>query len=225
MRGKGGSCGISRPVHTSLNKLWRYNAIFNQWHYNDVYGRPLRYPHSFCSKELSPQGSAWPRIEPGTYPAAGDTLTNSDLYSKWQRMELGVLPVVFVILYKVRIIRGSKRGHSLSRAKYGFLTFYSPYSPEWLDLFRARPSRLTCLVFTFFTWGSASYMAWSTSYILYRIGTPVLCKYILYSMLWICIVFNADPDSGSQPNADPDPGQTLKTQKVEFLHKNYSCFK
>jgi hypothetical protein len=31
-----------------------------------------------------------------------------------------------------------------------------------------------------------------------------------------------DPDPGSQTNADPDPdpGQTLKPQKVEFLHEN-----
>jgi hypothetical protein len=28
-----------------------------------------------------------------------------------------------------------------------------------------------------------------------------------------------DPDPGSQPNVDPDPSQTLKSQKVEFLHE------
>ncbi len=51
-------------------------------------------------------------------------------------------------------------------------------------------------------------------------------------MLWILIGFNgdpdpypafylgADPDLGSQTNAYPDPGQTLKSQKVKFLHKN-----
>ncbi len=53
-------------------------------------------------------------------------------------------------------------------------------------------------------------------------------------MLWILISFNADsdpafylnadPDPGSQTNADadpdPDPGQTLKSQKVKFLHEN-----
>jgi len=36
---------------------------------------------------------------------------------------------------------------------------------------------------------------------------------------------NADPDphSGNQTNADPDqyPSQTLKSQKVEFLHEKY----
>jgi hypothetical protein len=38
---------------------------------------------------------------------------------------------------------------------------------------------------------------------------------------------NADPDSGSQSNADPDldPGQTLKSQKVEFSHEKYTYFK
>ncbi len=30
---------------------------------------------------------------------------------------------------------------------------------------------------------------------------------------------NTNPDRGSQTNADPDPGQTLPSQKVEFLHK------
>jgi hypothetical protein len=29
----------------------------------------------------------------------------------------------------------------------------------------------------------------------------------------------ADPDPGSQTNADHDPGQTLKSQKVEFLNE------
>jgi hypothetical protein len=32
--------------------------------------------------------------------------------------------------------------------------------------------------------------------------------------MWIRIGFNADPD--------PDPGQTFKTQKVEFLHGKYT---
>ncbi len=31
---------------------------------------------------------------------------------------------------------------------------------------------------------------------------------------------NADPDLGSQTNANSDPGQTLKSQKVGFLHEN-----
>ncbi len=41
-------------------------------------------------------------------------------------------------------------------------------------------------------------------------------------MLWIRIGFNADPhpDPAFYLNADPDPGQTFKSQKVEFLHKN-----
>jgi hypothetical protein len=30
---------------------------------------------------------------------------------------------------------------------------------------------------------------------------------------------NSDPDPGSQTNADPGPGQTLKSQKAEFLHE------
>jgi hypothetical protein len=50
--------------------------------------------------------------------------------------------------------------------------------------------------------------------------------------LWIRIDFNAypdpafflnaDPDPGSKTNADPAPyrGQTLKSQKLNFLHKN-----
>jgi hypothetical protein len=50
-------------------------------------------------------------------------------------------------------------------------------------------------------------------------------------VFWIRIGFNADPDqsfcpnaAGSQTNADPDPdpGQTLKSQKVEFLHEKYA---
>ncbi len=34
---------------------------------------------------------------------------------------------------------------------------------------------------------------------------------------------NADQDSRSQSNADPDPGQTLslKSQKAEFTHEQY----
>ncbi len=38
---------------------------------------------------------------------------------------------------------------------------------------------------------------------------------------------NADPDPGSQTNADPDPdpGQTLKSQKVKFLHEKYTLLK
>ncbi len=49
------------------------------------------------------------------------------------------------------------------------------------------------------------------------------------ALLWTRICFNADldpafylhadPDPGSQTNADPDPGQTLKSQKVKFLHE------
>ncbi len=30
------------------------------------------------------------------------------------------------------------------------------------------------------------------------------------------VVLRVDPDPGSQTNADPDPGQTLLSQKVEF---------
>ncbi len=35
---------------------------------------------------------------------------------------------------------------------------------------------------------------------------------------------NANPDPGSQTNADPnpDPGQTLSFKKVEFLHEKYT---
>ncbi len=52
-------------------------------------------------------------------------------------------------------------------------------------------------------------------------------------MLWIRCGFNADlgpafylnadPDPGIQTNADPnlDPGQTLKSHKVEYLHEKY----
>jgi hypothetical protein len=41
-------------------------------------------------------------------------------------------------------------------------------------------------------------------------------------VLWIG--FNADPEPGSRTNADQDPGpsQTLKKQKVEFLHEKYT---
>jgi hypothetical protein len=55
-------------------------------------------------------------------------------------------------------------------------------------------------------------------------------------VLWIRIDFIADPDpgpafylnedldSGSKTNADPnpDPGQTLSSKKVEFLHEKYT---
>jgi hypothetical protein len=59
---------------------------------------------------------------------------------------------------------------------------------------------------------------------------------MFWPMLWIRIDFNvdpdpasylnADPDSGTQTNADqdPDPGPTLPSQKVKFLHeKNTLC--
>jgi hypothetical protein len=46
------------------------------------------------------------------------------------------------------------------------------------------------------------------------------------SVLWIRIGFNAYPDPGSQTYSDPDPepGQTLKSQKVEnrYMKKNVS---
>ena len=42
---------------------------------------------------------------------------------------------------------------------------------------------------------------------------------------------NADPDPGSQPNEiyadpyqDPDPGQSLPSQKVEFLYENDTVY-
>jgi hypothetical protein len=37
------------------------------------------------------------------------------------------------------------------------------------------------------------------------------------------VYLNADPDPGIQTNADPnlDPGQTLKSHKVEYLHEKY----
>jgi hypothetical protein len=40
-------------------------------------------------------------------------------------------------------------------------------------------------------------------------------------MLWIRIGFNEDQDLGSQTNAasDPEPGQTLKSLKVDLLHE------
>ncbi len=63
-------------------------------------------------------------------------------------------------------------------------------------------------------------------------------QFVFLAVLWIRIVFNAnldpafylnaDPDQGSQTNAnldpypDPDPGQTLKSQKVEFLRGKYT---
>ncbi len=31
-----------------------------------------------------------------------------------------------------------------------------------------------------------------------------------------------DPDPWSQTDADPDPGQTLKSQRDEFLHEKYT---
>jgi hypothetical protein len=36
---------------------------------------------------------------------------------------------------------------------------------------------------------------------------------------WIYIGFSADPDPTFYLNADPDPGQTLPTQKAEFSHE------
>jgi hypothetical protein len=54
--------------------------------------------------------------------------------------------------------------------------------------------------------------------------------FLYKALLWIRIGLNADPDPAfylsadvvSQTNAgpDPDPGQTSKSQKVEFLHAN-----
>jgi hypothetical protein len=46
-------------------------------------------------------------------------------------------------------------------------------------------------------------------------------------MLWLCIGFNADPDPGSQTNADPygtdpDPGQTLPSLNVRVGNKKPS---
>jgi hypothetical protein len=58
---------------------------------------------------------------------------------------------------------------------------------------------------------------------------------MLKSELWIRIGFNADPDPAFCLNADPDPGaklkriradpypgQTFKSQKVEFLQEKYT---
>ncbi len=33
---------------------------------------------------------------------------------------------------------------------------------------------------------------------------------------------DTDPNPGSQTNADPGPGQTFESQKVEFLHKKFT---
>jgi hypothetical protein len=38
----------------------------------------------------------------------------------------------------------------------------------------------------------------------------------MQSVLWIRIGFNADPDPTFCLNADQDPGQTLKSQKLGF---------
>jgi hypothetical protein len=40
-------------------------------------------------------------------------------------------------------------------------------------------------------------------------------------------IFNLNPDQdpGNQTNADPDPCQTLKLQKVQFLHEKYTLSK
>jgi hypothetical protein len=52
----------------------------------------------------------------------------------------------------------------------------------------------------------------------------LFCRAVL--VLWIRIVFNADPDPGSQTNADladvadPDPGQILSHKKLNFCMKN-----
>jgi hypothetical protein len=40
--------------------------------------------------------------------------------------------------------------------------------------------------------------------------------------IWNSFYLNAGPDPGNKTNEeDPDPGQTLKSQKVEFLHGKY----
>jgi hypothetical protein len=46
---------------------------------------------------------------------------------------------------------------------------------------------------------------------------------VVSPVLWIRIDFNADldPNPGRQTNTVPAPGQTLKSQKVEFLHEKY----
>jgi hypothetical protein len=43
----------------------------------------------------------------------------------------------------------------------------------------------------------------------------------LFLPVWcIRIGFNADPDPGSQTNADPDPDKILLSQKCEILEEN-----
>ncbi len=44
-----------------------------------------------------------------------------------------------------------------------------------------------------------------------------VCSTINSVVLWIRI-----PDPAFYLNADPDPGQTLKAQKVDFLHEKYT---
>jgi hypothetical protein len=42
----------------------------------------------------------------------------------------------------------------------------------------------------------------------------------VHFVLILAFHLNADPDPGIQTNADLDPGQILKSQKVEFFHEN-----
>ncbi len=55
-----------------------------------------------------------------------------------------------------------------------------------------------------------------------KLGVLQVKKWWPSAVLQICIGFHADPDPGSQTNADPDPecGQTLKSQKLKFSMKN-----
>jgi hypothetical protein len=47
----------------------------------------------------------------------------------------------------------------------------------------------------------------------------------MQSVLWIRIGFNADPDPTFCLNADQDPGQTLKSQKLGFLPNGYGSMR
>jgi hypothetical protein len=49
-------------------------------------------------------------------------------------------------------------------------------------------------------------------------------KWNHFQAMFQAFYLNADPDPGCQTNADPVPdlGQTLKSQKIKFVHKKYT---
>jgi hypothetical protein len=50
----------------------------------------------------------------------------------------------------------------------------------------------------------------------------LLCTVVIMADSDPAFYLNPDPDLGSQPNADPDPGHTFTSRKLYFLHEKYN---